>query len=486
MHKLGAALVSAIALLLSGRLAATTFIVNSTSDSPDAKLDGVCETSVGNGICTLHAAIQEANDTTGALIRMPATTPGDPILLTMNSTFGIKASMTIEGAGMHATEVSGKTTGTVFYVDKAIPHIAVVTLRSMTIRDGFGFFGGGVSHGDVPGGCCQLDMIDVRVTSCIAASGGGVYSIGPSTLTNCVIDACLNPAGSGPAGGGVYFGGGSGTCNSFPLHIVTGSTISDNTTLGVGGGVFVTSSEVHLVNTTISGNHASVHGGGIGIQGGQTYLENATVTDNRANAASGGGGIYNGSAAAAANFANSIIAGNLESDGFQPPSLIAGDCDGSLTSLGYDIMGPDGASHCSIGGGGVTLADPLLGALQDNGGTNATHALLAGSVAIDGGNPQGCASQLVTLLKDLRGVQRPVGSACDVGAYERAPCGDADGNGAVNVADVFFLINYLFAGGAPPRGLANVNADSATNVSDVFYLINALFAGGAGPSCPGT
>lgn len=65
------------------------------------------------------------------------------------------------------------------------------------------------------------------------------------------------------------------------------------------------------------------------------------------------------------------------------------------------------------------LVDPLLGPLQDNGGPTFTHALLAGSPAIDTGNPAllgsgGSACEAT----DQRGVARPQGSACDIGAYE--------------------------------------------------------------------
>jgi hypothetical protein len=59
--------------------------------------------------------------------------------------------------------------------------------------------------------------------------------------------------------------------------------------------------------------------------------------------------------------------------------------------------------------------------------------------------------------------------------------GDASGDGSVNVGDVFFMINYLFAGGPPPVGGADVNGDGVLNVADVFYLINSLFAGGPPP-----
>jgi streptogramin lyase len=59
--------------------------------------------------------------------------------------------------------------------------------------------------------------------------------------------------------------------------------------------------------------------------------------------------------------------------------------------------------------------------------------------------------------------------------------GDANGDGWVTVADVFYLINNLFAGGPAPIGSGDANGDGSVTVSDVFYLINYLFAGGPAP-----
>jgi hypothetical protein len=61
------------------------------------------------------------------------------------------------------------------------------------------------------------------------------------------------------------------------------------------------------------------------------------------------------------------------------------------------------------------------------------------------------------------------------------PQGDASGDGSVDVADVFYLINYLFAGGPVPLGAADANFDGTIDITDVFYLINYLFAGGPAP-----
>jgi hypothetical protein len=61
------------------------------------------------------------------------------------------------------------------------------------------------------------------------------------------------------------------------------------------------------------------------------------------------------------------------------------------------------------------------------------------------------------------------------------PSGDVNADGKVDVLDVFYLINYLFAAGPAPIGKGDVNGSTATDVVDVFYLISFLFAGGPAP-----
>lgn len=68
--------------------------------------------------------------------------------------------------------------------------------------------------------------------------------------------------------------------------------------------------------------------------------------------------------------------------------------------------------------------------------------------------------------------------------------GDANSDSMVNIADVVFLINYLFVGGPTPTVMyaADVNTDCTIDVADVAYLINYLFCGGPPPihrcNCP--
>ena len=65
-------------------------------------------------------------------------------------------------------------------------------------------------------------------------------------------------------------------------------------------------------------------------------------------------------------------------------------------------------------------------------------------------------------------------------------CGDADGNQLVNIADVVYLINYVFGGGPPPDPLlaGDVDCNALVNIADVVYLINYIFGGGPDPCDP--
>jgi hypothetical protein len=62
-------------------------------------------------------------------------------------------------------------------------------------------------------------------------------------------------------------------------------------------------------------------------------------------------------------------------------------------------------------------------------------------------------------------------------------CGDANGDCAVDISDVVYLIAYIFSGGSPPSPLisGDANCDTAVDISDVVYLIAYIFSGGAIP-----
>jgi hypothetical protein len=61
--------------------------------------------------------------------------------------------------------------------------------------------------------------------------------------------------------------------------------------------------------------------------------------------------------------------------------------------------------------------------------------------------------------------------------------GDVDRSGVVTLADVVYLLNFLYRGGPVPRPLkvADVNGDCSTTFADAVYLIRYLFRSGASP-----
>src|SRR5579862_1188749 len=169
-------------------------------------------------------------------------------------------------------------------------------------------------------------------------------------------------------------------------------------------------------------------GGGINLYDSATVnLNNVTITGNVADASHtggiGGGIACNG---ATVNIKNTIVAGNTDNSGTAP------DCSAqtgsALTSQGYNLIGD--TTNC-LGFGSVTHditgMDAHLDVLAPNDNTNGptqTHALLAGSPAIDAGNPGTPGSGGDTCAaNDQRGVARVQAddAVCDIGAYEAVP-----------------------------------------------------------------
>jgi CSLREA domain-containing protein len=459
----------ALALLIamrSSRAEGGTFMVNSTADVHDASPgNGICETAPGTGVCTLRAAVQEANAAPGSVIKLPAITIG----LTLGHLV-IERTMTIAGTGMHATVISGNSASRIFNIDTGEP--LEFSLIDMTLRDG----------------------------KPASSSGGAIFVFGDAFLS---IERCLFVHNEAASGGAVFlaFGGArveqsvftdchatNGDGGALALHsdvVLRDTAFYASSATERGGAIRNANSlyptAVRLVNCTVSGNTAG-SGGGIYSVEGTLALFSTTVVGNKA-LSSSGGGITNG-AASSASFVNTILSGNQRAAERGGGAFVANDCTGTFTSGGNSIVST--VTGCTVNGG-VSAVSPQLGPLQDNGGYGATHALLSGSPAIGGGHPSGCTTETGAILTaDQRGVKRPIGAQCDIGAYERAPCGDVNGDGAVDVLDVFFLITHLFAGGPVPPGLANVNQDGARDVLDVFSLISHLFGGGAAPVCNGT
>jgi hypothetical protein len=193
--------------------------------------------------------------------------------------------------------------------------------------------------------------------------------------------------------------GEGGSIRSYGTLILVGSTVSGNRSGNYGGGI-ANHGDLALDNSTVSGNWAANGGGGLSSSGPYytVSLNSSTVASNTAPA---GGGVSNMSSSVMLQ--DTIIAGNS-----------GGDCDGTLTSAGYNLIGSSAGCTFTPAVGDRVNVDPKLGPLE---GMPGWHPLLAGSPAIDAGNPVGCTDHLdQPLWRDQRGFPRF--GRCDIGAYE--------------------------------------------------------------------
>jgi hypothetical protein len=282
------------------------------------------------------------------------------------------------------------------------------------------------------------------------SNGGGVGGGGGSGGGGGGFGGGGGRGASGFSGGGGGFGGGGGGAvvgapGGAP-GFGGGTPVGDKGGggAGMGGAIFNMQGELVVRDSTIAGNQAiggedevSDHGKGIG---GAVFNLNGAFT------ASGSTFAEN----SAAYYASQIY--NLEYDGFDErmaattlrDTIVYGG-PGSLfwpfeltsTKSAYGIVPPAGSAAVAdvsqfnlvrstfeqeqgtVVGSPLT-ADPLLGPLQANGGPTPTMALAPGSPAIDAGDPQCLDLAGAPLATDQRGEPRPVGPACDLGAYEAA------------------------------------------------------------------
>jgi CSLREA domain-containing protein len=258
----------------------TNFVVNDLGDAPDAVLgDGACATS--GGVCTLRAAIQEANAETSC----PGTiSTSFNVVGQVNLSSPLPAiahNLTIDGFDPRRTTINGASGGNngIFRVNPGI----TAAIRYMTITNGLADFGGGVRNDG------NLTLEQVAITNSRAVGGNG------------------GNGGAGRAPGGIPGGAGGGIFNSGTLSIAH-SYIADNSGTGgnggrgagrpsggggaaLGGGIYSDGGSVTITNTTIVNNSVTGGNGGSNFAGGGT----GDTGGDAGQGIGGGGGGGNGS-----------------------------------------------------------------------------------------------------------------------------------------------------------------------------------------------
>ena len=267
-----------------------------------------------------------------------------------------------------------------------------------------------------------LRVVDSVFSNNTAGDNGGALAL--------VSDATISGSafsGNAAATGGAIVKAGRG--NLQLIESVFDNNAATSATTG-GGAIYAaqTTGQITLTNVTISGNSAKNNGGGVRASIVPLSLNNVTITNNLADSdndgTGDGGGIITG--LDTVQVQNSIIAGNFDTPGNAGGGLKTPDCAGTFLSRGYNLIGiNDGCSgfvndaNSDRVGSGARPADPRLAALANNGGSTQTHALLPGSPAINAGNPLAPGSGgFACAASDQRGIARPQGSTCDIGAFE--------------------------------------------------------------------
>ena len=310
-------------------------------------------------------------------------TSGDHVIYIAAPSGGFTPTVSISGVEIAGGDANCDSSYGPLYVPNSscfggdVFNAGALTLTDDWITDGFGCSGGGVAN-DEGTTTIERSLISGNHAACDPGGddSGGILNLGCPTSGSVSIPDC-----------GI----------DLPAHLVLDdSTVADN--------------DARLVGGVFSWNDSN----------NTLLISNSTIADNESKdeypfgtARGPGGGL--GLGAGVARVQNSILAGNVESTGgaTTPTNCARG---AGLVSLGDNIdSGTDcGFSDTIPGQQDMSDTNPLLGPLQNNGGPTMTMALLAGSPALDRVPPTGfnCPST------DQRGVPRPQGSACDIGAYE--------------------------------------------------------------------
>lgn len=298
-------------------------------------------------------------------------------------------------AGMTVTVDSSQFTGNKV-TDNSAEGGAILSNGSLTVTNtslsqNFGSRGGAMFIADG-----TTNIFTSSFTGNYGSYGAGIrQSAGILALT----DVAFDRNGYAPNGSPSNSGGGALSWQN-GVATLTNVTISNNWAT-YGGGFDHDNGTTSLTNVTLSGNQ-SVGSAAIDQGGGTIDLINTTIADNSAAFFAGGIGNRGGTI----TLKNTLLAGNTNSQNNQPYN-----CYKAITSNSFSLSDD---STCGFGAGhdGATLP---IGPLAHNGGYNRTHLLLRGNQAIDAGTSAGCPPT------DERGVIRPQGPACDVGAVEVTP-----------------------------------------------------------------
>lgn len=369
-------------LTLNGCVVHNNWATGANSDG-----GGIFNAAQGSDATTMLVNSQVVNNS--------ATVSGGGIYTIASS--NVTATLTISNSLVSlnlAGEAAGGIRSTIYSGSQNYGNVVQV-LRSEVSENLSSNSAGFVGGGGIVNNYAQLLIADSvvkgnRAETGSAYGGGLINNFGDATILRSAITHNVAASSSGP-----FPAGGGGVVNSDGTMVIANSTLSGNVVNGgaSGGALLLVNffgsapSDVTVVNSTLSGNQADGAGGA------------AAAMD------------FAGGQPVGGAFVNTVVAYNPAGDGRNCTAM-----PGTVfLSGGHNLEDLDTCAFNQTGD--LVNTDPMLGPLQNNGGPTETHALLPGSPAINGGDDGVCAAPPVSAV-DQRGAGRPMGAACDIGAYE--------------------------------------------------------------------
>jgi CSLREA domain-containing protein/uncharacterized repeat protein (TIGR01451 family) len=376
----------ALALVAPATGLAATFTVNTTADS---SVPGGCTTDPG---CSLRDALSAANASADPedFVVVPA---GNYAVEAGELQAGAGDSLTIRGAGARTTVIDAQGKSRVFNVGGGKVTIEGVTITGGSAPEGLG--------GELPG------------------DGGGILAYEAEQLTLNAVNVSGNTAAKNGGGISAPPEGANVTTVTINNSTIANNKVTGGLVEGLGGGIYVLG-DLSLTNSTVAGNSAEstagmVQGGGVlaaldpaDTEPSKVNILNSTIAGNSVGTGGVGGGlaIYNPTPGVVTELTvkNTIVAGNTGPAGPSDCGTVA------MVNSSHNLSSDASCMFTDPGSRQNTAAG--LGGLGNNGGETDTMALREGSPAIDAGTNDGCSPA------DQRGVSRPQGPACDIGAFE--------------------------------------------------------------------
>lgn len=364
--------------------AAEFIAIHTRQDAGDSNPgDGICLDA--NGICSLRAAVEEANALPGPdVIRLVHGFERRYATLLYRQLL-VAEDLSIVGEGILATVVEGTRAERIVRV---LPG-ATLELTDLALRKGETDRGGILLNEGI------VHLLRTEIGRGVADQGAGVYNEGVLTATDSVFFKHSNRPPYG-LGGAIYNAG------SVTLDRVT--VMLGSARLGCGGGIYnAASGQLDAYNVTLSGNGADKgQGGAICNDGGVLTCTHCTIARNKATTGSGG----------IVNLGGTVtLAGTIVAENSQVGVGRHANCSGPIASSGFNL---DSGGTCGFGAiGDRSSVDPLLRGLRSLGGVGPVIDFKkTTSAAINGADPDNCPPV------DQRGMLRPSGGGCDIGAFE--------------------------------------------------------------------